>query len=90
MDRRDSEVKLPHLLGEPVDLAPSIAKDHGLCDGNGIVEIAERVELPLLLLDSDEELLNTLERQLVALYEDTDRIRHKLVRHLEHLLRKRS
>ncbi len=56
-----------HLLSEPVDLPPGVAKDNGLSDGNGLVEIAERVKLPLFLLDSNIELLDTFKGQLIAL-----------------------
>lgn len=90
VDGGDGEVELPHLLGEPVDLAPCVAEDDRLSDGDGVVEVAQGVELPLLLLDSDEELLDALERQLVALHEDADRVGHELVGHLEDLLRERG
>lgn len=50
------EVPLGHLLGEPVDLAPGVAVDDGLRDLEGVVQVAEGVELPLLLLDGDVEL----------------------------------
>ena len=35
-----------------------------------IVQVTESIELPLLSLDSDEELLDTLQRQLVTLYQN--------------------
>ena len=54
-----------------------------------VVEIAERVKLPVLLLDGDKELLDALKRQLVALDEDPDRVRHELGRHLKHVVRER-
>lgn len=60
-----SEVPLVHLLGQPVHLPPGVAEDDGLCDGERLVEIAQCIELPLLALHGDEELLDTLEGELV-------------------------
>ena len=56
---RDSKVSRVHLLGEPIDFAPRIAKDDCLGDGQRLVEIAERVQLPLLPLHADVELFDT-------------------------------
>lgn len=74
-----------HLLSEPVDLPPCVAENDGLGDGDGLVEIAERVELPLLLLDGDVELLDTLEGQLVPLDENADGVSHEFLRDLQNL-----
>jgi hypothetical protein len=86
--RRDREVRLAHLFGEPVDLSLRRAEDDGLGDGERVVQIAQRVELPLLALDGDEKLLDTFECQLITLDEDSDWVRHELVGHLEDLVRK--
>ena len=83
MHRRDREVCLSHLLREPVDLSLRGAEDDGLSDGERVVEIAKRVELPFFALDGDEKLLDTFERQLITLDKDSDGVRHKLVGHLE-------
>ena len=83
---RDGELPGGELVGEPVDLAAGVAEDDGLGDGDGLVEIAERVELPLLLLDGNVELLNTLEGQLVPLDENADRVTHELLGDLENVL----
>lgn len=88
MHRRDCEVRLSHLLGEPVDLSLCGAEDDGLGDGERVVEIAEGVELPLFALNGDEKLLDTFERQFITLHEDSDRVRHELVGHLEDLVGK--
>ena len=88
MHRRDREVRLSHLLGEPINLSLCRAEDDGLGDSERVVEIAERVELPLLALDGDEKLLDTFERQLITLDEDSDWVRHELVGHLEDLVGK--
>lgn len=79
-----------HLLRQPINLPPRVAEDDGLGDGNGLIQIAQRVELPFLLLNGDVELLDTFKRQLIALDEDTDRFPHELLRHLEDIGRHRS
>ena len=86
----DGEVGLPHLLRQPVHLALGVAEDDCLRDGQGVVEVAQRVELPLLPLHRHEELFDSLERQLVTLHKDTDRVRHELARHLKDLVRQRG
>ena len=80
---RDGEVPLLHVLLEPVDLPPGVAVDDGLGDGEGLVEVAEGVELPLLALNGDVELLDTLEGELVLLDEDADGVAHEPLGHLE-------
>lgn len=82
---RDGELARLELLGEPVDLSSRVAEDDGLGDRDRLVQVRERVELPLFLLDGDVELLDTFERQLVALDEDTDRVAHELGRDLENV-----
>ena len=37
-----------HLLRQPINLAPSVDKDDSLCDGQSLVEVTQRVQLPLL------------------------------------------
>ena len=59
-----------------------------LCDSECVVEVTEGVELPFLPLDSHEELLDALERQLVTLHQDPDRVRHELAGHLQDLVGK--
>jgi hypothetical protein len=51
-------------------LAARVGEDDRLRDGQGLVEVAERVQLPVLLLHVDVELLDALKRQLVALHEN--------------------
>jgi hypothetical protein len=43
-------------------LASRIAENDRLSDSEGVVEVAQSVELPLLLLDRNEELLDAFER----------------------------
>jgi len=83
---RNGEVTGSQLVGEPVDLSAGVAEDDGLGDGNGLVKIGEGVELPLLLLNSDVELLDTFEGKLVLLDENTDGVAHELGGDLEDVL----
>ena len=52
----------------PVYLPARVAVDDGLGDGEGLVEIAKRVKLPLLALNCDVELLDTCVRKCGRLY----------------------
>lgn len=83
---RDGEVTSGELVGEPVDLSAGVAEDDGLGDGHGLVQIREGVELPLLLLDGDVELLDTLKGKLVLLDENPDGVAHELGGDLEDIL----
>mmetsp|Transcript_22784 Transcript_22784/g.54534 ORF Transcript_22784/g.54534 Transcript_22784/m.54534 type:complete len:262 (+) Transcript_22784:284-1069(+) len=78
-------VALAHHLCEPVNLAAGVGEDHRLGDGQGLVEIAQGLQLPFLLLNEDIELLDTLEGELVALDQDSDRVVHKLAGDLQRL-----
>jgi hypothetical protein len=48
-------------------LAFGVAKNNGLRNREGVVQIAQSVEFPFLLLDSNEELLDTFQRQFITL-----------------------
>ena len=48
------------------NLPLGVAEDDSLCDGEGVVEVTERVKLPLLLLHCHEELLDALQSQLIT------------------------
>mmetsp|Transcript_109840 Transcript_109840/g.317569 ORF Transcript_109840/g.317569 Transcript_109840/m.317569 type:complete len:288 (-) Transcript_109840:444-1307(-) len=84
---RDGEVALLHFLLQPVDLASGVAVDDSLGDGQSLVQIAERLELPLLSLNSNVELFNTLKGQLVLLDQNTDGLPHKTLSHLQNIQR---
>ena len=62
----DGEVGLPHLLCQPFNFPLRVAEDDSLCDGESVIEVAQSVELPLLFLDGHEELLDTLQGQLIT------------------------
>jgi len=72
------------------DLPSGVTEDDGLCDRQCIVQVAESVELPFLFLHRDEELLDSLERQLVTFNEDTNRVSHEFGRHLQNVVRERG
>jgi hypothetical protein len=74
----DGEVTSSELVGEPVDLPAGVAEDDGLGDGDGLVQVGQSVELPVLLLDSNVELLDTFKGKLVLLDENADRVAHEL------------
>ena len=74
----NGELSSLKLFGEPIDLSSGVAEDDGLGDGDGLVEIGEGVQFPLLLLDGDEELLDSLEGEFVSLDENSDRVSHEL------------
>ena len=82
----DGEVTGSELLGEPINLSAGVAEDDGLGDSDSLVEIREGIELPLLLLNGNVELLDTLEGQLGLLDEDADGVAHELGGDLEDVL----
>src|SRR5216683_3504109 len=82
---RYSELAGVQLLGEPIDLSPRVAEDDGLGDRDSLIKIAERVKLPLLLLDSNVKLFDTFECQLIALDKDTDGVTHELFCNLKYV-----
>lgn len=82
----DGEITGSELVGKPVDLAASVAEDDSLGDGDGLVEIRQGVELPVLLLNSDVELLDTLKGKLGLLDQDADGVAHELGGDLEDVL----
>jgi len=83
---RDSEITGRELVGEPVNLSAGVAEDDSLGDGDSLVQIREGIELPLLLLHSNVELLNTLQGKFILLYEDTNGLTHELGGNLKHVL----
>lgn len=82
----DGEITLAHLLGEPVDLLLGVAENDGLVDVQGLVQVAESIELPVLALNVDVELTDTFEGKLVLLDQNTDGVGHELTSDLEGLL----
>jgi len=81
----NGELLLAHLLGEPVDSAAGVAEDDGLGDVEGVVQVAQGLELPLLALDENVELLDTFEGELVTLDQNSDGVVHELLGDLERI-----
>lgn len=84
---RHCEVGLAHLVSEPVDLSACVTEDDSLCDCECVIEIAKCVELPLLLLNGNEVLLEAFQGQLVTLDKDANRVGHELGGHLQYIVR---
>mmetsp|Transcript_84676 Transcript_84676/g.181456 ORF Transcript_84676/g.181456 Transcript_84676/m.181456 type:complete len:200 (+) Transcript_84676:521-1120(+) len=85
MHRRDSKISLLQLVRKEIDLTTRVAVDDRLGNGERLVEIAKRIELPLLLLDGDVELPDTFQSELVLLHEDPHCIAHELRREVQDL-----
>mmetsp|Transcript_10387 Transcript_10387/g.28605 ORF Transcript_10387/g.28605 Transcript_10387/m.28605 type:complete len:315 (+) Transcript_10387:1048-1992(+) len=81
--RTDGELLLSQLVRQPIHLGAGVAKDDGLRDGEGVVKIAEGIELPFFLLDVNVKLLDALQREFVALDENSDGIVHEFPRHVQ-------
>ena len=47
-------------------LSPCVAENDSLCDGQRVVQVTQSVKLPLLLLHSNKELLDSLQSQLIT------------------------
>ena len=67
--------------------ASRVAEDDGLCYGECVIKVAQRIEFPILLFDGDEELLDAFKRQLVTFDENANRVGHKFCSHLEDIIR---
>lgn len=68
-------------------LSSCIAEDDSLSDGKRVIQIAEGVEFPILLLHGHEELLDAFQRQLVTFDEDANGVGHEFCRHLQNVVR---
>ena len=51
-------------------LSPGVGKDDRLGDGQCLIQVTQRVQLPFLALHVHIELLDTLQRQLIALHQN--------------------
>jgi len=78
VSRRHGVVAGSHLVGQPVDLSARVDEDDTLRDGQSLVQIAQRVQLPLLPVHVHVELLDTLQSQLISLHQDLHRLVHEL------------
>ena len=66
-----------------VHIALNVAEGDGLRGGQHVVEVPQGFQLPLLALHRHKELLDGLQRQLVAFGEDADEDGHELAAHLD-------
>ena len=76
-----------HLLCQPIHLPASVTENDGLRDRDRFVEIAQSIQLPFLLFDSDIELFDTFQGQFISLDKDPNRLPHELFCHLQHVSR---
>ncbi len=60
MHARHSEVSASHLFEQPVNLAACVHVDDGLRDRKSAVQVAKSLKLPVLTLDGNVKLLDTL------------------------------
>ena len=79
MHSTDGEILLGQFVGQPIDLSARVAKDDGLRDGDGFVQIGEGVEFPIFLFDGNVELFDSFEGEFVLLDEDANRIAHEFL-----------
>jgi hypothetical protein len=70
--------------------SPRVAEDDSLSNCESVIQITQGIELPVFLLNGNEELLDTFQRQLVTLDEDADRICHEFGRHLQDIIGQRG
>ncbi len=59
-------------------------KETNLCDCNLFIDIAEGVQLPVLLVDGNVKLASTFQRQLIS-NEDANRVAHERLGEVKHL-----
>ena len=71
------------VICESTNLALGVTEDNSLCDGQRIVEIAKSIKLPLLLLNGNEELLDTLKGKFITLDKDAHGLVHEFAGHVE-------
>ena len=53
--RGDGELSAVHFVCQPVHLASCVDKDHCLSDGEGLVQVTQCVQLPLLFVRERQE-----------------------------------
>ena len=82
MHVRNGEVGLSHFASEPFYFVALVAEDHSLRHCERIVKIAQGFKFIVLLLNSDEKLLDSIQGQLVTLDQDLERIVHEFVCHV--------
>ena len=89
MHAGDNEVLLGHGPLQLVYSLLGVAVDDGLLDIQVGVQVEQDVHLPLVLLDGDVVLVNTLKGQVLFLHEDLCRRPHEVFREAEDVGRQR-
>jgi hypothetical protein len=82
---RHCMVPAPHLVSKPVHLAAGVDKYDTLSDSQSLIQVTERVQLPIFLLHIHIELLDTLKGELIPLHKDSHRFVHELAGNLKGL-----
>lgn len=83
---RDGELLGSKTLGNHVDLSLGVAENNGLGDRDGLVQVAENLELVLLLVNVNVELLDTFKGKLILLDKNADGVTHELGGDLKNIL----
>mmetsp|Transcript_33219 Transcript_33219/g.69196 ORF Transcript_33219/g.69196 Transcript_33219/m.69196 type:complete len:382 (-) Transcript_33219:442-1587(-) len=83
----NSEITLLHFFLQPVDLASSVTVNNSLGDGESLVKITQSFQLPFFAFNSNVELLDTFQGQLILLDKDTDGFTHETFRDLQDIQR---
>jgi len=86
MHGRYGEVSGSHFFRQPVNLSSRVAENDCLCDGEGIVKVAQCVEFPVLFLHGHEELLDAFQRQFITLNLNPDWVCHELRGHFQNIV----
>merc|ERR1719183_867505 len=87
MDRTYSKVGIAHLLSQPIYFLFGVAENDCLSDGQGVIKVAQSIELPLFALHCHKELLDAFQCQLIAFHKHPEWFVHELVRHFENFVR---
>jgi hypothetical protein len=64
-------------------LTAGISEDDALRNSKGLIEVTQNIKLVFFRADVDVELLDTLQRELVTLYENAYRLVHELLGDLQ-------
>lgn len=73
------------VLCEPVDLPPGVTEYDCLSDAERVVQVDQRVQLPVLELHANKELLDTFQGKLFLLHQDLDWVSHETLAHFHYI-----
>lgn len=83
---RDGVISGSHFVGEVVDLSAGVAENNSLSDVQGVVQVTEGIQFPLLTVHGDVELFDTFKGKLISLDEDANGRVHETLGDLKSLL----